>query len=103
MNDYNCVLHGQILQQLQETLSDIKDTVSDIRVEVAGTTSQLKAMNGSVARVTAQVNDQESWLKRLQSALDTAKGLGTGAKQWLIAIVFLSNALVGAITYIISK
>ena len=102
-NEYNCVLHGQALRQLQDTLASVHETVNNIRVEVAGTTAQLKAMNGSVTRVTVQVNDHEDWLKRLQSALDTAKGIGTGATKWISAVMVLSNVLVGAVTYIISR
>jgi len=103
MDNYNCVLHGQVLERLQETLGLIDGKLSDIRVEVAGTTAQLKQMNGSVTRVTKQVDDHETWLKNLQSALDTAKGFVTGSPKWLGVIVVLSNAIAALSTFILVK
>lgn len=103
MDNPSCVFHGQVLERLQETLSIIDEKLSDIRIETAGTTAQLKTLNGNVARVTRQVDDHEKWLKNVQSAIDTAKGWGTGARAWIGAIVFLASALAGSITFIITS
>ena len=103
MDNPTCIFHGQALDRLEKALGAIDTKLSDIRVEVAGTTAQLKQMNGSVTRVTKQVDDHETWLKNLQSALDTAKGFVTGSPKWLSAIMVLSNALAATLTFIIAK
>lgn len=100
MDNPTCIFHGHALDRLEKTLGIIDTKLSDIRVEVAGTTAQLKQMNGSVTRVTKQVDDHEDWLRKLQSTADTAKGMGTGAVKWIAAIVVLSNALAAAATFI---
>ena len=99
----NCILHGNTLERLEATLGDIKDSLSNIRVDVGSTSTQLKMMNGSVARAIQSIDEHEKWLKSVQSTLDTAKGLGTGAAKWIGVVVVLSNALVSSIVYALTR
>ncbi len=99
----NCILHGNTLDRLEKALEKIHGGIEVLQTQAIETSTQLKFMNGSVTRATEKLKEHEAWLKTLQSAYDTLKGVSTGALKWGTLIVLLTGALASAVTFILTN